>query len=144
MTRRADTSQLSLETLFAQPAESPGSLDISAQLCHTLSAALKAAPDDRFRVAAEMSRLTGQDITKFVLDTWTAESKERHRFPFEFAPAFEAATGSYALQQLLASKRGTTVMVGEEVIDAEIGRLLREETEARERRRSLEKLRKGL
>jgi hypothetical protein len=41
-------------------------------------------PLSRYQVAAKMSELLDVDITKTMLDSWTAESKEQHRFPALF------------------------------------------------------------
>ena len=51
--------------------------------------ALKQCPLSRVQVAGEMSHLIGDvEVTRFMLDTWTAESKEGHRFPAEYLPGF--------------------------------------------------------
>jgi hypothetical protein len=134
----AASMQLSLDALLAEtPPSPPGSLDCATQLCATLSAALKATPLSRFEVAARMSELVGEEITKAQLDAWTAESKERHRFPFEYAAAFEAACGATALQELLGRLRGTRPLAPEDQVDLELGRLHRRELEIQERRRAL-------
>lgn len=59
----------------------PGSLNISVQLRNELSEGLKYSTLSRHQVAARMSELIGTEITKSQLDSWTAESKEYHRFP---------------------------------------------------------------
>jgi hypothetical protein len=84
-----------------------------------------------------MSELLGLEVTKHQLDSWTAESREGWRFPFEYAAAFEAACETYALSELLARKRGCTVLIGEEAVMAEWGRLERMETEIKARKRAL-------
>lgn len=119
------------------PAPIGGSLEYSIELCHVLSAALKASPKSRYQVASEMSELTGQEITKAMLDAWTAESKTPWRFPFEFAAAFEVACVTTGLQELLGRKRGSRILVGEEVLLAELGRLEKTEAEIQLRKRLL-------
>lgn len=99
--------------------------------------AIKATPKDRFQIAADMSRLTGQAITKHQLDAWTADSKEGHRFPFEYAAAFEQACDTTCLQELLAAKRGSTILVGEEVLEAKLGRLSMLEEELRRQKAAI-------
>ena len=61
-----------------------GSLDIDTEVRHLVSEELKGCPYSRYHVAARMSELTGTEITKSMLDSWTAESKEQHRFPAIF------------------------------------------------------------
>jgi len=128
MARRpyVDERQLSLAGLFdcpQEPAANPGALNFSIELRGVLSNALKKTPSSRYEIAARMSELLGVEVTKFQLDSWTAESRDGWRFPFEYAAAFEVATGTTVLQDLLARKRGSRVLVGEDVLKAELGRL---------------------
>lgn len=108
----------------------PGALDFGLAVRHLLSEVLKASPLSRFEVVARMSELTGQEITKHQLDSWTAESREGWRFPLEYAPALEAALETHALTAWLAELRGCTVLVGREALDAKIGKLERLRDEA--------------
>ncbi len=125
------------------PAPAGGSLDYAQELRHILSDALKKSPKSRYQVAAEMSELSGQEITKAQLDAWTAESKTPWRFPFEYAAAFEAACATTALQELLGRKRGSRILIGEDVLLAELGRLEKQETEIALRKRLLKNRLKG-
>jgi hypothetical protein len=86
-----------------------------------------------------MSRLTGREISKYMLDAYTAESRNDHNFPFRYAAAFEIATDSYCLTQLLARLRGCRVLVGEEALLAELGRIEQMETELREQKRAVKR-----
>jgi len=70
-----------------------------------------------------MSELVGIDITRTMLDSWTAESKERHRFPAIFLPAFCKAVGSTEPLKLLAKFAGSFVLPGPEALRAEIKRI---------------------
>lgn len=125
------------------PAPVGGSLEYAAELCFVLSDALKKCPKSRYEVAAEMSELTGQDISKAMLDAWTAESKTPWRFPFEFAAAFEAACATTCLQELLGRKRGSRILVGEDVLLAELGRLEKAEADILLRKRLLKERLRG-
>jgi hypothetical protein len=144
MTRRsaADPRQLLLSGLFEYPKapeENPGSLNFALELRGVLSNALKKCTPSRYEVAARMSELLGIEVTKYQLDSWTAESRSDWRFPFEYAAAFEVATGTTELQDLLARKRGSRVLVGEEVLKAELGSLELKEAQIRDRKRLLKK-----
>jgi len=70
-----------------------------------------------------MGELLNQDISKYMLDTWTAESKEYHRFPAEFLPAFCEAVGSFEPLGILAEKAGVFILPGRDALRAEIGKL---------------------
>lgn len=122
------------------PALSEGSLNYAIELRHVLSAALKRCPQSRYVVAARMSELTGDEVTKAQLDAWTAESKTPWRFPFEYAAAFEvAAENTNDLQELLGRKRGTRILVGEEALFAELGRIQQQRTELDEQAKRIKR-----
>lgn len=135
-----DSRQLNLQGLFQVPRPPEpvgGSLNFGPELRATLSRVLKDCPDSREVVAGRMSELLGVEISVHQLNAWTAESREGWRFPFEYAAAFEQATGCHALTELLARKRGCIVLVGEEALKAELGRLEMKEDEIRKRKRQL-------
>lgn len=144
MTRRpfVDERQLALTGLFEipiKPAENPGALNFSIELRGVLSEALKKSPRSRYEVAARMSELLGVEVTRFQLDSWTAESRDGWRFPFEYAAALEVACDTMCLQELLARKRGCKVLVGADTLKAELGKLELLEAEIRDRRRAIKK-----
>lgn len=115
------------------PAPIGGSLKFDKEVAHVLSAALKDTPKSRYDVAARMSELTGDQITKEMLDAWTAESKKLWRFPFEYSAAFEVACETNCLQELLCRKRGSRILVGDETLFAELGRIQQKQTDLADR-----------
>lgn len=144
MARRAPTlSQGDLFQVPRAPEPTAGSLAWDAQLRAALSQALKETTHSRDIVAARMSELLGEPVTKARLDSWTAESKDGHRFPLAYLPAFETATETYALTRLLVSKRGCTLCVGEEAIDAEVGRLEHQAQVIKGRLKALKTMNRG-
>src|SRR3989304_46015 len=60
-------------------------------------------------------------------------------FPLNYVAAFEVATESFALTQLLAEKRGCKLLVGEEALLAELGKIEREEQTLRVRKQALKR-----
>lgn len=98
----------------------PGSLDIDSQFRELISEAIRKSQYSRHPIAARMSELTGHEITKSMLDSWSAESKENHRFPAIFIPAFCEAVGNRDILTLLCEKAGTFNMKGPEALRAEI------------------------
>jgi len=102
---------------------SPGSLNIQYNLQGVISDCIKRCTLSRWEIAGRMSALLNQEITKYMLDTWTAESKEYHRFPAEYMPAFCQAVGSYEPLRFLAEKAGVFVLPGHEALRAEIKKI---------------------
>lgn len=111
----------SLQEQSSQPRA--GSFDLDRNFREAVSLALKRCPMSRYQVAARMSELTGCDITKTMMDSWTAESKEQHRFPAIFLAAFCEATGCSDPIKVLGAPVGVFVMPGPEALRAEIQRL---------------------
>lgn len=115
----------------------PGSLDMSQRVKETLSAVLKAAPFKRWEIAGRMREYLGFEITESQLNAWSAESKEGHRFPLEYLPAFCYATSDYTLADLIVRGCGCKLIKSEEVILLELARI---DDEARQREDRKEKL----
>jgi hypothetical protein len=123
-----------------QAASGIGGLACRAEIASLMSDVLKG--HDRYLVAAAMSKLLDRDISKHMLDAYTAESREDHIPPFDTAMAFDMATNGFSLINLYAKKLGAKVVVGREAIDAEIGKLERIKQEASDRIKSLKGLNK--
>lgn len=126
--------------LFDIPQPAPAvaaGLDLDVALREALNDAIKHCDLNRHQIGAEMSRLTGRNVSKSMLDAYTGESRDDHNFPFRYAAAFELATGSFALTNLLAKTRGCKVLVGEESLLAELGRLEQMEAELKSQKAAL-------
>ena len=100
------------------------SLNIRERLRCALNTALKRSPLSRHQVAGEMSHLLGADVTKTTIDSWTAESKEGHRIPAEYLPAFCRATDNYTPLMILEEASGRFSMPGPDALRSEIQRRL--------------------
>jgi len=100
----------------------PASLDCDTSLRMLVTEAMKRCPKKRAQIAEELSYLTGIAITEHMLNCYTAESKEKHRFPALLVPAFCQVTGDRRLLERLASLIGLTVIDGEDAQLLEYGR----------------------
>lgn len=100
-----------------------GSLNIAQRIREELSKGLRLCGRSRYEVAARMSELAGVEITKSQLDSWTAESKECHRFPAEYMPAFVAATGHKQLLKMMAELVQCYILESEDALMAELGKI---------------------
>ncbi len=76
----------------------------------------------RYEIAARMSDLIGEEITKSMLDNWTAPSHP-HTMPAEILPAFVLATGQHQALEVLSRKAGLFALPGPEALRAEIQRI---------------------
>lgn len=129
--------------LFAIPKPAdplPASHDYRAQVAHLVGEALAGVGTDRYRIAAEMSRLTGREITKTMLDAYASEGRDTFNLPLWEVPALEAACRTHALGAWLATVRGGRLLVGREALTAELGRLEHARDAATKRIRDLKRL----
>src|SRR4030042_5796720 len=90
------------------------SFNIDLQLREAISQAIKDCPHSRFQIAAKMSELLGVEITKSMIDSWTAESREGlYRFPACYLPALCHVVGSLEPVRIMADLLGGYVIQGE-------------------------------
>lgn len=97
-----------------------GRLNVTCQLNTAIALAIKDAPKSRETICDEMTELLGVKISINMLNSWTAESKEQHRFPAEYLPAFCIATGSIEPMRILAEAAGVYTLPGPDALRAEI------------------------
>jgi len=116
-----DTVVEKQKKLLLQGKPDPGSFDLSLRIREMLTAALKGCTLSRYEVAARMSELVGTEITKTQLDSWTAESKEGHRFPAEYLPAFCYVTGNREILRVMAEMVNCHLVESREALLAELG-----------------------
>lgn len=136
--------ELREEALLSKNAEIEVNYDLGAQLRRWLSAAIKASPLSRFMIAAKMSELIGREISKFQLDSWTAESKEGYHLPAEYLPAEYLPAACAVLEdmtglRILAAPLGVKVLENKDLLWLEYGKLKRTEQQVRLRKKQLEK-----
>lgn len=114
-----------LEDLEIKKTQGPeaGSLNMGARIRDGLTNSLKSIPLKRWEVAGRMSDYIGAEITESMLNSWTADSKEGHRFPLEYMPAFCWATGDYTVMELVARGCGCHLSKGREVLLLKMARL---------------------
>lgn len=89
-----------------------GQLDCGPVLKRVLTEAMK--PFSRYDVAAGIGKFTGRDITKTILDAWTAESKDQNQMPAHLVPAFVHATQDTGLIEELCRLSGGAFVPFEE------------------------------
>lgn len=101
----------------------PGSFNINVQIREMISEGIKQSGLSRYETAARMSELVGEEITKSQLDSWTAESKEGHRFPVQYLAAFAKTTGYIEPLRLIADMIGCYIVESEGALLSELGRI---------------------
>ena len=108
-----------------------------------MSEILKSSDLDRYEVAARMSRLSGDDVSKNMLDAWASPARADHNLPFYRAALLEEVCASHALTDWQVTLRGGRVAYGRYALNAELGRLERMRDEAARKARELKRLMGG-
>lgn len=103
--------------------QTAGKASIDAAVRALISEALKHCTLSRYDVAAKMSEILGVEITKSQIDSWSAESKENHRFPYIYTGAFCQATGDKSLARYMAELCGGYYIEGEDALNLELGKI---------------------
>ena len=83
---------------------------------------LKGCPLSRIQVAEALSRALHLSVTVAQIDAITAPTKEGHRFPAFWLPAWTRITGSTRILSLLCEKAGVWMATDTDRKFAELGR----------------------
>lgn len=116
--RTGDPRQMNFDDFFVAPEAGEGLPGSIAGFDHALRAALssslKDSPSSRYEVAARMSELLGDEVSKNMLDAYTADSRETHQISVVRFVALILATKDFELLALVAEQVGCRLLVGDE------------------------------
>ena len=118
----------------------PGSMDFRGLVTGLVGEMLKHADrrgKDRWQVAADASRLAGREISKYMLDAYTAPSREEYNAPAWLIPVLEVACECHLYSAWIAEVRGGRFFVGQDALAAELGNVTRERDQLDARARAL-------
>jgi hypothetical protein len=118
----------------------PAAMDYRAELSALVGAELREADGDRHEIAARMSRLAGHDVTKYMLDAYTSEGRETFNLPLWLVPSLEEACQTHAITNWLVGVRGGRLLLGRQVLEAEMGKWERQREQAARMVRELRKI----
>ncbi len=108
---------------------------IEGELREAITKIIRKSNKSRYIIAAMLSEKVGFDITKTMLDAWTADSKEYHRIPAIIIPALSYILNSLELFYILAKPLGIQIVSQDESLLVEIARIkaIKKELETREK-----------
>lgn len=131
MTRR-DRVTVDLFEVPRPATPTPGSMDyrpvITALVGQMLDAAARNGKD-RYAVAAEVSRMAGKEVSKYMLDAYSAPSRDEYNIPAWLMPLLEAVCETHEYSVWLAGVRGARLSIGRDALAAELGRIDRQRDE---------------
>jgi len=118
------------------PAALAGEAARTAQL---VGEALASDPRPRHIIAAEMSALLDEDVSKAMLDAYSSPARDGHNISYTRMKALIAVTGRFDLLDRDLRTIGATVLVGAEIHTARLGHLRARYNQIKEELREAER-----
>lgn len=123
MRRVKDTATIDIFEVPQPVHPAPGSGNYAAQVSELVARVLKSSPHDRYEIAAQMSRLSGDDVSKHMLDAWSSPARCEHNIPLYRVPLLEEVCQSHAFTDWMVHLRGGRVAYGREALAAQYGKM---------------------
>lgn len=121
------------------------SFNIDLLFRKALRDAIKLSRLSREQIAMRMSELLGKEVTKDMIDSWTAESREgMNNMWAANLPAFCHAAGTIEPLRILSDLNGCYVIQGPEALDLEMKKIEDQEKALAERKRAIKTMRQGM
>jgi hypothetical protein len=127
---------------FEAPAMAHGEACLAGleqQICSAVGVMLNSDGRTRWEIAAKVSELLAEEVSKFMLDSYASPAREEHRVPMSRLLAIAAVTGRHDLLDPILRRIGAAVLVGEEVHTARVGHLRAQRKQIDEELRALER-----
>ena len=109
---------------FAAPSISdvPAALaGIEQRICRTVGTILASVKEPREVIAAKMSVLLGEEVSRAMLDAYSSPARSEHKVPMSRFLALVAVTHRHDLMDPLMREIGSGILIGEEVVTARLG-----------------------
>jgi hypothetical protein len=120
--------------------EEGGLTGIDRAVASAVSAVLKDDPRSRFEIAGGMSALLADEVSKAMLDAYSAEARESHNISLSRFLALIAETQRYDVLDALCRRIGCRTVVGEEVLTVELGHIASQIERLRQREKVLRRV----
>lgn len=135
---KAHPNQLGFD--FSAPAPAKGAAALAGferRVNAIVGTILNSDSRSRYEIAAKMSELLDEEVSKAMLDAYSSPARDDHRVPFSRLAALAIVTDRQDLLRPLMEPLGIGVLIGEEVSIARIGQLERKKQEVNEELREL-------
>lgn len=114
-----------------------GLAGLEAMICRTVGSILNSDSRPREYIAADMSILLGEDVSKSMLDAYSSPARTEHRVPMSRFFALVLVTKRHDLMDPLLREIGMAGLIGAEVKTARLGQIDREIARLRDERTKL-------
>ncbi len=121
-----------------QPASEPAELaGLERQVSRAVSAMLKDDVRPREVLAAEMSVLLDEEVSRYMLDAYASPARPEHKVPASRLFALVAVTNRFDLLDRILREIGAAVLVGDEVNTAYLGQIDRQIAQLQSKRKRI-------
>lgn len=141
MARRSSFDPNQLGFTFDPPepvAEDAALAGLDRYIAAAIARALKEDSRSRPEVAAAMTALLDEDVSRWMLDAYASPAREHHNISADRFLAFIAVTKRFDILDAALRRIGAALLVGEEIITAELGHIDRQIATLKQRRKSIE------
>ncbi len=105
----------------SRPAREAGLAGLGRRVSAAVGHAVKGDERAREEIAAAMSVLLDEHVTRSMIDSWSAESKDQNPIGFARFMALITVTNRFDLLDALVREAGVAVLVGDELLLARLG-----------------------
>ena len=112
---------------------------LEQRICRTVGTVLASDPRSRAVIAAEVSELLDERVSKEMLDAYSSPARDDHRVPMSRFLALLRVTARLDLLDPLLREVGASLLIGEEIHTARIGHLRSQRTKIDRELRELER-----
>lgn len=141
--RKSSFSADQMELGFEVPASArrDGELaGIERRIASAIALILKDEPRSRYDVAADMSRILDDDVSKMMLDAYASEARDTHNISAGRLLAVVAVTGRYDVLRAILRPIGADLIVGEEILTVELGHIRAQQAKLAKREAEIRKI----
>lgn len=134
-------NQLAFDLVAPPKRDRDGALEgIDRRVTGAIAQILKDDDRSRFTLAGEISRVLDDDVSKAVLDKYASESADAHNMSVGRFLALIMVSGRYDILDALMSEIGASLLIGQEVLTAELGAIAAQEAALQKRKNEIKKL----
>tara|TARA_B100001179_G_scaffold215531_1_gene185796 strand:- start:499 stop:954 length:456 start_codon:yes stop_codon:yes gene_type:complete len=110
---------------------------IEQRICRTVGTMLNSDARPREVIAAEMSVLLGEDVSRAMLDAYSSPARNEHKVPCSRFLALAAVTNRHDLLDPIVREIGAALLIGDEIHTARLGHIDRQIAALQDERKAL-------
>lgn len=138
--RRPALTDLQMTFSFEVPSAATEAGDLAGfgpMIAASVARACREDSRDRAAIAAAMSAVLGETVSRAMIDAYASEARGEHNIPAHRWWALIAVTGRWDIADAIATRCGARLLSGEEIRAAELGHVQAQMAELQERLREL-------